>query len=295
MILLTGASGFIGGHLLHRLLRDKQPVRALVRGGAATRFIRERDLEVAEGDVTRPAGLPAALRGVDCVVHLVGLIKEPPGVTFESVVAEGTCSLVNAAVEAGVRRFVYLSAVGTRAGAASRYHQTKWLAEEAVRAAPLEHVVVRPSVVYGRGDEFVNLFARAPIPLIGGGHNRLQPVFVGDLVELLAGAVLLPEVVGQTWEIGGPQPMTLREMVAAIERVTGRRRLHPNLPLAVAQLNAWLFDTFKSPLYRLGIVPPLTRDTLRMLETDNVCDPGPACAAFGLTLTDFETGLRTWL
>lgn len=294
-ILVTGASGFIGGHLIARLLELGRPVRALVRPRSVHRYLADRGVEVVEGSVTEPASLPAAVDGVDAVVHLVGLIVEPPGVTFEAVVAEGTRSLVEAAERAGVRRFVYLSAVGAGPQAASRYHRTKWIAEEAVRAAALEAVILRPSVVYGPGDEFVNLFARSPVPLIDGGQTRLQPIYVGDLVTAIVEALDRPEVAGKTFELGGPQAYTLREMVRLIRTATGRWLPHPPLPMAIARLQAAVFDRLKGPLFACGIVPPLTRDNLLMLAQDNVCDPRPAVEAFGLTLTPFEEGLKTWL
>ena len=295
MILITGATGFIGGHLVSHLLTRERSLRALVRPGGVHRFLTDRGVEVVPGDVTDPASLPAALDGVDQVIHLVGLIAEPPGVSFEAVVAEGTRSLVAAAEAAGIRRFVYLSAAGTSPTAASRYYRTKAVAEAAVRDASCEHVIVRPSVVYGPGDAFVNLFANAPIPLIDGGRNLLQPVYVGDLMKLLDAVIDRSDAANQTYELGGPEQLTLQQMVTVINRVTGRWMPHPPLPSGLAWAQAWLFDTLKKPLYAVGIKPPLTRDNLLMLATDNVCDNGPVSKQFGLTLTGFEDGLRTWL
>ncbi|MCC7494965.1 MAG: complex I NDUFA9 subunit family protein [Fimbriimonadaceae bacterium] len=295
MVLVTGATGFLGGHLITRLLADGVPLRALVRPRSPHQFLARRGVDLAFGDVADPASLPAACAGCSAVLHLVGLLREPPGVTFEAVVAEGTRSLVDAAVTAGVQRFVYVSAIGARADAPSRYHRTKAAAEAAVRAAALDHVIVRPSIVYGPGDALTSLFLKVPVPLPGGGHNYVQPVAVSDLVEILAQALRRPEVAGQTYEVGGPTAVTFAEFVRELARVSGSRLPHPPLPMRLAEAQAWVFDALKKPLYRLGLEPPLSTDQLLMLAEDNVCDVARVQRDFGLALTDLTTGLRRQL
>lgn len=295
MVLVTGATGFIGGHLVPRLLADGQALRALVRPGGARRFLEKRGVEVAAGDVTEPSSLTAACRGAQAVIHLVGLIRERPGQTFECVVAEGTRSLVKAAEAAGVERFVYLSAIGASRAALSRYHRTKTMAEEAVRAAAIEHVIIRPSVVYGPGDGLVSMFNRLPVPIVGDGKNLVQPVYVEDLVQVLAESLKRPEVVNQTFELGGRHPMTFAEMVQIAGAVSGRRLPHPRLPRPLAEAQASLFDSLSGPLYRFGLEPPLTRDMLLMLSEDNTCDIARVTAAFGFEPVAFEDGLRRYL
>lgn len=300
MILVTGATGFIGGHAIRRLLSDGHPVRALVRRGSPHEYLAKRGVEIAIGDVTEPETLHAAAAGAQQVVHLVGLLQEPPGVTFERVVAEGTRSLVEAAAAAGVKRFVYLSAIGTGPDAASRYHRTKWHAEEAVRGGPFEHVILRPSLVVGPGDDFVCKFARLPLPLPGGGTTRFQPIWIDDLLSLLAASLTTdsPAIVNQTLEVAGPDALTLRQICDAIDASRGRSALvsrlrHPSIPFWFAALQAALFDgLMKQPLAKIGLLPPITRDQITMMADDNVCDTAPMHRAFGLEPLPFEEQLR---
>ncbi len=295
MILVTGATGFIGGHLLDRLLADHTAVRALVRASTPHQHLLDRGVEVVLGDVTQPRRLAAATAGVQAVVHLAGLIREPPGITFESVVAEGTRSLVAAAEEAGIDRFIFVSAMGARLRALSRYHRTKAVAEAVVRAGAFDHVIWRPSFVYGPGDELVSKFAESPMPVPGDGLCEVQPVWIGDLIELLVQSLRRSDIVNQTYEVGGPVALTVNEMLRLIARVTGRKQRHLRLPQPLVEFNAWLGDALRGPLYRLGIEPPLTRDLMLLLGEDNLCDPARVEVAFGLRLTPFREALERWL
>ena len=295
MILVTGATGFIGGHLITRLLDGPEPLRALVRPASARHFLERRGVAIAEGDITRPSTLAAACDGVETVVHLVGLLHEAPGETFESVVAEGTRSLVEAAVTAGARRIVYVSAIGARLDAPSRYHQTKALAEGFVKAAPLEHVIIRPSLVYGPGDTLVPMYVSAPVPIIGDGQVMVQPLYVDDLAAIVAGAATRRDIVDQTFEIGGPDAMSFNQFIATISRVTGGRMPHPHLPLAMAEAQAWVLDRLRAPLSKLGIQPPLSKDLILMLSEDNATETNRVASTFDIALTDLVTGLQKWL
>jgi len=184
-----------------------------------------------------------------------------------------------------------MSALGAREGARSRYHQTKWAAEEAVHACSLPWTIVRPSVIYGRGDGFVSLLVwvvrRLPVvPLIVGG--RLQPVPVEQVAQGVARALARPSAVKQTYEVGGPDRVTLGELVDLIGKVLGRRRiLKFNVPRGVV----WAATRV---LHRLPYFP-LTPDQLLMLEEDNVCDPAPFFSTFGLAPLPLATGLRQLL
>lgn len=300
MVLVTGATGFIGGHTLRRLLADGQTVRALVRPGSPHGYLAKQGVEVVLGDVTQPETLGPATAGVDTVVHLVGIIEEPLDVTFEQVVAEGTRSLAEAAAAAGVKRMVYVSALGTGPTAESRYHRTKWFAEEALRAAPGEHVILRPSLVVGPGDDFVSKFARLPLPLPGGGVTRFQPIWIDDLVEMIVASLATdsPALVNQTIEVGGPYALSLREICDSLEAQRGRSPLgarlrHPPIPLWFAWMQAVIFDVLlKRPLAKIGVLPPITRDQVLMMVEDNVCDTAPMGRVFGLHPLPFDEQLR---
>lgn len=298
MILVTGATGFVGGHLVRRLRGAGLPLRALVRPGSPSEYLARRGIEVAVGDVTQPRTLVAATDVVETVIHLVGLLREPPGVTFESVVSEGTRALVAAATEAGVKRFVYLSAIGTSPSAGSRYHRTKWQAEQAVRGFAGEHVILRASVIFGPGDDFVTLFARLPLP-VPGPAVMVQPIWIDDVCQIIHTAATSenPDIVGATHEIGGPRATSLRDLCLDLERAQGRGELaarlrHPPLPLWLAGALASGFELLRLPLGWLGTTPPLSRDQVLMLETDNVCDTAPMQQHFGLDPLPFDEGVR---
>jgi uncharacterized protein YbjT (DUF2867 family) len=294
-VFVTGGTGFVGRAVIQALRAEGHAVRCLVRRGS------ERDLhgfgaiERVEGDVMARQSLDEGMTGCDAVVHLVGIIHERPaiGATFERVHVQGTQNVLDAAAAAGARRYVHMSALGTRAGARARYHQTKWAAEEAVRSSPLPWTIFRPSIIYGRGDEFItmlrSLLERLPIvPVIGSGRQRLQPVPVEHVARGFARALTLEATVKHTYDVGGPDAVSLVELLDAIANALGRRRpLKVHIPLGVVR-------PVTQALYRLPGFP-VTPDQLLMLEEDNTCDPAPFYATFGLTPVPLASGLRAML
>src|SRR5437667_8974268 len=292
-VFVTGATGFVGRAVIQALRGEGYVVRCLVRRGSEPSLRGVGAIERVEGDVLAPQLLDEGMAGCGAVVHLVGIIREhiATNTTFYRVHVQGTVNVVAAAAAAGVRRYIHMSALGAREGARSRYHQTKWAAEEAVRVCPLPWTIFRPSVIYGRGDGFVSVLAglvsRLPVvPLVGGG--RLQPVPVEQVAQAVARALALPSAVKQTYEVGGPDRVTLGELVDLIGKVLGRRRiLKFNVPRGVV----WAATRV---LHRLPYFP-LTPDQLLMLEEDNVCDPAPFFSTFGLAPLPLATGLRQLL
>lgn len=294
-VFVTGATGFVGRSVIQALRSDGYVVRCLVRRGS------ERDLrgleavERVEGDILVRRGLEEGMAGCQAVVHLVGIIRERPAVasTFEMVHTQGTINILEAAMAAGVRRHLHMSALGSRPGARARYHQTKWAAEEAVRASGLAWTIFRPSIIYGRGDEFATMLARmverSPVvPVIGSGRQRLQPVPVEHVAEGFARALALPATEKQVYEVGGPDQVTMVELLDAIGTALGHRRVRKaHVPIG-----------FMRPVTRvLHGLPgfPVTPDQLRMLEEDNVCDPAPFYRAFRLEPMPLATGLHRML
>jgi NADH dehydrogenase len=294
-VFVTGATGFVGRSVIQALRSDGYVVRCLVRRGS------ERDLrgleavERVEGDILVRRGLEEGMAGCQAVVHLVGIIRERPtaGTTFEMVHTQGTINVLEAAMAAGVRRLLHMSALGSRPGARARYHQTKWAAEETVRASGLAWTIFRPSIIYGRGDEFVTMLARmverSPVvPVIGSGRQRLQPVPVEHVAEGFARALALPATEKHVYEVGGPDQLTMVELLDAIGSALGHRHVRKaHVPLG-----------FMRPVARiLHRLPgfPVTPDQLRMLEEDNVCDPAPFYGAFRLEPMPLATGLRRML
>jgi len=256
-------------------------VRCLVRRGS------ERDLqglgavERIEGDVLVRKGLDADISGCDAVMHLVGIIREQPALnaTFERVHVHGTTNVLDAAVEAGVRRYVHMSALGTRPGARSRYHQSKWAAEEAVRSSGLAWTIFRPSIIYGHGDGFITMLARMlrrlPIvPVIGSGRTRLQPVPVELVAEAFARSIRMATTEKHAFDVAGCDAVTMLELLDIVGAAVGRRRVRKvHVPLGAMRPLARL-------LHRLPGFP-VTPDQLRMLEEDNTGDAKPFLSTFG--------------
>lgn len=292
-IFVTGATGFVGRVVVRALQARGCAVRCLVRRGSEPHLRGQEAVERVEGNVLSLPTLERGMAGCDTIVHLVGIIRETPEGTFESIHVQGTRNVLEAAAATGVRRYLHMSALGSRAGARARYHQTKWAAEEAVRASPLAWTIFRPSIIYGRGDQFINLLAgmvgRLPVvPVLGGGQQRLQPVPVEQVAEGFARAANLPASEKRTYDVGGPEAVTMIRLLDLIGLALDRPRVRKaHVPLALVRPAARL-------LHRLPAFP-VTPDQLLMLEEDNVCDPEPFHATFGLAPTPLATGLRAML
>jgi len=238
------------------------------------------------------------MRGCDAVIHLIGIISECGADTFERVHEGRTGEILAAGEAAGVPRWIHMSALGTRAGAPSRYHTSKWAAEEQVRSSDLQWTIFRPSLIYGPGDGFTRMFDRMArwspcLPVMGPGTNLLQPVSVGVVAQAFVRALERPESVGRTFDLCGPDRLAFREVLRQILRAAGRRRMLVSIPLPVARLQArlleWVFPAV------LGQAPPLNTQQLLMLQEDNVGDGTEADHAFGLHHEPFEQGLRRYL
>lgn len=273
-VLVTGAAGFVGTATVERLAKDGFTVRAMVRSPRKVPHAKENVV----ADVSDPASLRTATIDCDVVIHLVAIIKEIKGATFDKVIAEGTRNVVDAASDA--KRIVYISALGTGPDANGGYYEAKWKAEEAVRSSGKPYTILRPSTIFGPGDEFVNQFAGKFVPLPAGGSTKFQPVHVQDIAEMLSCAGLLN--IDGVFEMGGPDVFTLRQMIEIAENKRGTKAWHPSIPLGIAKVGAKLvFD----PLLKLGLNMPAGSGALAMLEHDNVCDPREmrrTHAAFGI-------------
>lgn len=293
MILVTGGTGFVGSHLLPRLRREDVPVRALVRNSAKAQALAEPGVEVVEGDIADAASVEKAAAGCDRVIHLVGIIQEAAGATFQGVHVEGTRNVLEAAKKAGARHFFYQSALGTRPGAKSAYHRTKWEAEELVRASGVPYTILRPSLIYGPGDQFTirlsDMIRLSPIlPVIGPGKAKVQPIFIEDVVSCIVKAVTSESFFNEIYEIGGPEQMTYEEVAAAIAEAMGVQRPTVHVPLFFMKTAARFFEAALPK-------PPLTTDQLIMLQEDNVCSMRDLRDAFGIEPVRFREGIRKFI
>ena len=298
-VLITGATGFVGRAVCEAVVREGHSVRGMARGSRSQALeTPDVGMDWFRGSVLSPDDLRRALQGCDAVIHLVGIIGEIGGQTFERVHQEGTLRVVDAALSSGVRRMIHMSALGTRPAAVSRYHQTKWAAEEAVRGSGLDWTVFRPSVIYGPGDGFVNLFARmsrwSPVlPVIGRGTALLQPVSVDGVARAFARALDSQAAVCQTYDLCGPDRLTLPQVLQAILRATRRRRMIVRIPRALAWYpTAVLEQLFPRILRRPA---PLSRDQILMLEEDNVGNPEAAEREFQIRSIPFANGIGAFL
>jgi NADH dehydrogenase len=295
VILVTGGTGFVGRHVVHALRAEDRPVRVLVRdpGSTQARTLGHWGCELAEGDVTDAASLRRAVEGCERVVHLVAIIAEPRRERFERVMKQGTRDLAAAAKDAGVERFVLMSALGTddRSKDLVPYYAAKWDMEQAVKESGLDHVIFRPSFVFGKDGGILPLFMRqvrlAPVtPVAGDGERRLQPIWVEDVAQFFARSLDKDEAGGRTFDLGGPDRISWNDFLSRLRRTLGvRRRPLVHVPLAVMRAGAGVVQWLPNPL--------VTRDQLTMLaDADNVGDPGPANETFGVEPIGVDEQLR---
>ncbi len=290
-IFISGATGFVGGHL-RRELRDRgHQLRLLVHRHASGL---EREAEQVEGDVTRLESFEQAASGCDAVINLVGIIREfrSRDITFERLHVQATANMLAAAHKAGIRRYLQMSALGTRPDAISDYHKTKFRAEELVRSSGLDWTILRPSIIYGPKDSFINLLADhlrlAPVmPVMGDGRYRLQPIHADDVARCFALALEKPETVGQCYELCGNDRISYLELLDAIAAALGKSPpIKPHAPLGLMKLIIPLMQNL--PQF------PLTMDQLQMLLEENICDGGWKLT-FGFEPQDLYQGIRSYL
>ena len=292
MILVTGGTGFVGGHVVRALRDAGRRVRVLVRDPGAAGELEALGCELVEGDMTEPETLGRALDGVACVIHLVA-IRQGKDEQFERIMSRGTRDLVDAARGAGVGRFVHMSALGTneRTKDLVPYYRAKWEMEQAVQGSGLPYVVFRPSFVFGADGGILPTFRRiarlAPVtPITGSGEQRIQPIWVDDVAAYFARAVELEDATNRTFELGGPDVVDWNELWARLKRALGVTRPSIHLPMALMRVNALVTE-------RLPGDVPLTRDLLKMMEAgDNVVANDDAARTFGLPLVPLDEQLR---
>lgn len=279
-VLVTGSTGFLGRRVVQKLIEHNYQVRCLVRTPGKERMFERGSVDVYYGDLDNPDALESACQGVDQVIHLVAVIRESGKSTYDSVNHLGVQQVVEAARRTGgVSQFIHVSAVGAVNDPYLPYLRSKWQGEQVVIGSGLPYTIVRPSLVFGPGDEFINSLAAVvrlfpAVPVIAGGRNRLQPIWVDDLAQCIALSLSRHDLHGHTLELGGPEQLSYNQMVDIICRTMGRRRLKLHLPIWVMRINVLLMELFMSR-------PPINSEMLKMLRVRNVAEPGMVEQTFG--------------
>lgn len=273
-VFVTGATGFVGHHLLHRLKEEGHQIAALVRKGSENKLPFTDGVKIVQGGLHDSGAWKENLSGMDAVIHLVGVIREFPaqGITFEKIHFEGTRTMVRAAASMGVKKFIHMSANGAAENGASAYQTTKWRAERELIASGLEWTIFRPSVIFGGPHgrmEFTSELAKpvrmAPVmPLFGGGRYKLEPVAVEDVARCFCASLTNPQARNRIFHLGGGVAVSFQEVIQIIGTAIGKRSVSTvNVPFPLVKPVAALLGGFA--------FFPVTVDQLNMLAMGNVC------------------------
>ena len=292
LVTVFGGSGFVGRHVVRALAQHGWRVRVASRRPNLAFYLQPSgmvgQIAAVQANLRYPESVARVVSGADAVVNLVGLLAPSGRQSFDAIHVEGVRTVAEAARAAGITRFVQMSAIGADAGSGAAYARTKAAGEAIVQAATPEAIIARPSVIFGPEDKFFNRFAGMArllpvLPLIGGGSGKLQPVFVGDVAEMIARALDGTAKTGAIYELGGPEVHSFREVLSFILKTTGRRRRLVSLPFPVAGAMAGVTERVKA--LSLGLFPEMldmTRDQVELLKNDNVVSA--AAIAEGRTL-----------
>jgi len=280
-VFVTGATGFVGKHLMAEMHRRGHEIIALVRRPGQMQAVQE-----IIGDITQSQILdPDCLTGCDAAIHLVAIIREFPasGITFQKIHVEGTKNVLEACPKAGIKRFLHMSALGADPDSHVAYLRTKALMEEMVKASGLDWTIFRPAVILGRGGELMGTLqklAALPLtPLMGDGSFIMEPVAVSTVVQAFVNALEKPETIGKTFELRG-EAITYRDLLAGIAQLQGRKARFISVPLSLIQLQARLLDRFAWF--------PVTREQIVMLEEYQTSDDRAAYGELGLAFKGIE-------
>ena len=281
VVLVTGATGFLGRRVVRELLDRGYQVRCFVRTPGRERIFSHREVEVRYGSISDPVSLKNAFYDVESVVHLVGVIRARRRESFDNVHRVGTVNVLAAAKEAGASHFLHVSVIGAANDRALPYLYTKWLGEQEVVKSGMHFTIFRPSMLFGEGDEFINAMAGLVrlfplVPVIGPGRNRLQPLAADDLARCIAITLGREDLKGKTIEIGGTERLSYSELVTEVSKAMNKRRLRVHLPVWAMYVAAAIGQ---------GILPrsPITTEQIKMLSIRSVAEMGEVERLFGFT------------
>jgi len=292
-----GGSGFIGRHLIKRLAKTGTIIRVATRHPSSANFLRTNGavgqiIPIAT-NIHDDVSVAAAVRDADIVINLIGILYESGVNTFRDTQGEAPGRIARAAKAAGAQRFVQISAIGADANSTAEYARSKAAGEQAVLKAFPEATILRPSIVFGPEDSFFNRFAAmariSPVlPLIGGGHTKFQPVYVGDVADAIMRVLESPATQGKTYELGGPRVYSFKEIMELVMEETRRKRFLVPVPWGVAEFQGKILGKLPKP--------PLTLDQVELLKRDNVVAPGAATLQdLGISPTAAEVIIPTYL
>jgi len=295
-VTVIGGAGFLGRYLVGRLAEQGHAVRVAVRDPEAAGFVKPMgdvgQVQPIQANIRNQASIARAIAGADCVINLAGIMFPGGAQSFQAVHKYGAATVAQAALAAGAGQLIHVSALGADDESESKYARSKAAGEAAVREAYPNVTIIRPATIFGPEDKFFNLFARiatlSPVmPLIGGGLNEMQPVYVGDVAQAIAALVQTGNH-GGTYEFGGPQVLTMAELMAMVCEHTGRNRLMVPAPYFVAKIKAFFLQLTPWNI--------LTMDQVELLKSDNIVSGDlPGLDDLGITPTTLDAVLPGYL
>lgn len=293
MIVIAGASGFVGGHLADYLRDTGSDIACLARSETAANALLAKGCRVVRADITLPETLDGILHQDDVVIHLVGIIEEKGPATFQAIHVNGTRNLIAEAKRAGVRHFFYQSALGADRESWSGYLRTKAEAEEIVKQSGIPSTIFRPSLIIGPWDGFtkklMDIIKLSPVlPLPGEGNAKFQPVYIKDWLRCIRRVLDVPENFAGTYDIGGPEYLTYREIVEHLSKAMGYKKPVFSIPMGFMKLSTSILERFLPS-------PPVTSDQLRLLEQDNIGELDAVERHFGFAPMKFDDMLREFV
>jgi len=303
LAVVFGGSGFLGRNVVRELAKRGWRVRVAIRRPHLAQFLRPMgavgQIQLKQANIRYRASVAEAIEGADAVINLVGLMHQTGAQRFDTVQAGGSATIAKLAHEAGIETLVHVSAIGADEKSDCLYARTKGEGERAVREAVPTATILRPSVIFGLEDNFFNKFAgmanfSPALPLIGGGKTKFQPIYVDDVADAVCEALIRPEAVGRTYELGGPRVYTFRELMELILSETGRKRILAPVPFPIATMMGLVGEVINwVPIFN----PPITRDQVKLLKHDNVVSEVAegVIADFGINPRTVESILPSYM
>lgn len=290
-IFIAGASGFVGSHIAKKLIAGGHKVIGLVHK-RSTENVKGLSIEQREGSLLDLESLRRSVRGANVLVNAVGIIKEVKDKTFDGIHRQGVENLIAAARENGIQRFIQISALGAGTGIDTAYFRTKEAGEKALAASGLDWTIFRPAMIFGSGDGFstqmLAMMKKAPfMPVAGDGKYKLQMVYIEDVAECILCAVENPRTYGQTYCLGGPDVMTMNEILDFLGRWKNIKRMKIHIPLSIMRPMAAIME-------KILPNPPVTPDQLKMLTAERVCDSSVASQVFGVKFKKWEEAIKEY-